>query len=137
MLWRASMIICIVFSIFDKLLHAINTIWHPLLPGSKPWGHKALEVLSKHGKSFCYCRNFFTVPVEACPVIQATETVQKDAWSTMLTDDIGSWFKLKGCKVSNSSLFIVTIIFARHCVGTIKVRKMSFRNVNIVLIEYS
>ena len=77
--------------------------------------------------------NLSTDPVEVCPVIQATEKVQKDAWSTMLTNDIGSGFKLKGCKVSNSSLFIVTSIFARHFVGTIKVRKMSFRNVNIVV----
>ena len=62
----ASMINNIVLCIFDKLLHAITIAWHPFLPGSKPWHHKPLKGWLSHKK------------------------VQKDAWSTMLTDDIGS-----------------------------------------------
>ena len=67
----ASMINNIVLCIFNKLLHAISIAWHLLLPGSKPWDHKPLKHWLSHKK------------------------VQKDAWSTMLTNDINSWHKLK------------------------------------------
>ena len=62
------------------LRQAITTTWQPLLPGSRSWDHKPLEFVWKCCDSFHYGGNLSTDPVEACPVIQATENVQEDAW---------------------------------------------------------